>query len=222
MEIPLDDTYTSSANGGHLRGVGGCLRRYTDLDLNFKSIYSPSLTEDGKIWGDTESLDSGGLAKRLGIGRITGDWGPLRLTEAASNGWVWWPTLPVEAAEANLLLPPLPLPPPPVRFWFDVGKCVVVCSQEAKCRVVVVLAPVPVWNERKIVYNQMIPRYKHIYSCKPLQFFPSYNFCNLSFQTVAHVTGLSIFHFRLYVCRLSKYISIVLKAMAVTSCKLSR
>ena len=140
--------------------LGGCLHRYTDLDLNFKSIYSPSLTEDGKIWGDTEILDSGGLAKRLGIGRITGDCGPLRLTEAASNGWVWWPTLPVEAAEANLLLPLLPLPAA-VRFWFDVGKCVVVCSQEAKCRVVVVLAPVPVWNERKMVYNQMIPRYKH-------------------------------------------------------------
>ena len=175
MEIPLDDTYTSSANGGHLRGVGGCLRRYTDLDLNFKSIYSPSLTEDGKIWGDTEILDSGGLAKRLGIGRITGDWGPLRLTEAASNGWVWWPTLAVEAAEANLLLPLLPLPPP-VRFWFDVGKCVVVCSQEAKCRVVVVLAPVPIWNERKMV---VINWYQHTNTHILLQIFTI--FCFLRF-----------------------------------------
>ena len=191
--------YASSANGG--RSAGSKHTQIYRFGFNFKSIYSPSLTEDGKIWGDTESLDSGGLAKRLGMGRITGDWGPLRLTEAASNGWVWWPTLPVEAAEAaeaNLLLPLLPLPPP-VRFWFDVGKCVVVCSQEAKCRVVVVLAPVPVWNERKIVYNQMIPRYKHIYSCKPLQFFISCYFCNLSFQITAHVTGLSIFPFRLYV-----------------------
>ena len=69
-------------------------------------------------WGEANGLasevkgDLGGLAKRFGMGRINDGEEALRLAEAAKRGCVWWPR----------------------------GKCVV-CSQAAKCLVVVVVPP---------------------------------------------------------------------------------
>jgi len=81
-------------------------------------------------WGEANGLasevkgDLGGLAKRFGMGRINDGEEALRLAEAAKRGCVWWPR----------------------------GKCVV-CSQAAKCLVVVVVPPgaLSIWY---VVLNQ--------------------------------------------------------------------
>ena len=83
------------------------------------NIHSPSFTGGFNGGPNSSGLGPGLAFNLLGIGRITGE--AFKLTELANRaGWVCCPNGVVVLAA---------------------GKCVVVCSQAAKCLVVVVVAP---------------------------------------------------------------------------------